>query len=138
MHVQIRVDIYIGPSTEVLHFSWSAMIIVISSYELYLGSFPSFSSICLKVVLGLLELHMFFSVMNLPLVLDSLFLRSFIAPPSLHTFAPKYVNSSMSVTSISLKTVLSWFHAMILTTFVFSVLTFSTTCLASSIFVILS
>ena len=57
----------------------------------------------------LLERHMFFNLINTPLPLDALFFRSFIPPPSFHTFAAKYVNSSTSSISISLTTILSWF-----------------------------
>ena len=74
----------------------------------------------------------FFSLINAPLALVHLFFMSFIPPPSLHTFAPKYVNSSTSSISISLTTILSWFLALILVIFVFFVLTLSPTRLASS------
>ena len=88
----------------------------------------------------LLERHMFFNPMNAPLALVHLFFRSFMPPPSLHTFAPnKCVNSSTSSISISLTTIWSWFLALILVVFVFFVLTLSPTPLASSSsFVVLS
>ena len=42
------------------------------------------------------ELHILPSLVHAPLSFDSLLLRSFISPPSLQTFAPKYVNSLTS------------------------------------------
>ena len=104
--------------------------------DLASGCDQSFPSMILHL---LLECHIFFDLMNGPLALDCLFLRSFILPPSLHTLTPKYVNSATSSISISLTTILSWFHALILGTSVFSVVILSPTRLASPFsFVVLS
>ena len=128
------------------HLLWNTSIALSSPLSMFDVSHPYNNTGTTSVLYSLnfvflemlLERHMFFNLMNAPLALDRLFFRSFIPPPSLHTFAPKYANSSTSSISISLTTILSWFLALILVVFVFFVLTLSPTRLdSSSSFVVL-